>query len=57
MERLQAARVALRPLGLLLLVLLNGCATIPYDYPRSVSSALYRPEGTSHGEEDSGPGG
>jgi len=51
MERHQAARVALRPLGLLLLVLLNGCATIPYDYPRPVSSALYRPEGTSMGKK------
>jgi cardiolipin synthase C len=51
MERHQAARVALRPLGLLLLVLLNGCATIPYDYPRPASSALYRPEGTSMGKK------
>ncbi len=51
MERHQAARVALRPLGLLLLVLLNGCAAIPYDYPRPVSSALYRPEGTSLGKK------
>ncbi len=51
MKRHQAARVALRPLGLLLLVLLNGCATIPYDYPRPVSSALYRPEGTSLGKK------
>ena len=31
--------------------LLNGCATIPYDYPRPVSSALYRPEGTSLGKK------
>ena len=45
----QAARAALLPLGVLLLVLLHGCATIPYDYPRPVSSALYRPEGTSLG--------
>ena len=51
MERHQAARAALFPLCLLLLYLLNGCATIPYDYPRPVSSALYRPEGTSLGKE------
>ena len=36
---------------MLLLYLLNGCATIPYDYPRPVSSALYRPEGTSLGKK------
>ena len=51
MERHQAARAALLPLGLLLLYLLNGCAAIPYDYPRPVSSALYRPEGTSLGKK------
>ena len=51
MGRRQAARAALLPLGVLLLVLLHGCATIPYDYPRPVSSALYRPEGTSLGKE------
>ncbi|MDP1760800.1 MAG: phospholipase D-like domain-containing protein, partial [Deltaproteobacteria bacterium] len=39
------------PLCLLLLFLLNGCASIPYDYPRPVSSALYRPEGTSLGKK------
>ena len=33
MERHQAVRAALLPLCLLLLYLLNGCATIPYDYP------------------------
>jgi cardiolipin synthase C len=51
MERHQAVRAALLPLVLLLLVLLNGCAAIPYDYPRPVSSALYRPEGTSLGKK------
>ena len=51
MGRRQAARAALPPLGVLLLVLLHGCATIPYDYPRPVSSALYRPEETSLGKE------
>lgn len=51
MGRRQAARAALLPLGVLLLVLLHGCATIPYDYPRPVSSALYRPEGTSLGKK------
>ncbi|MBU4448001.1 MAG: phospholipase D family protein, partial [Proteobacteria bacterium] len=51
MVRHQAARAALLPLCLLLLYLLNGCASIPYDYPRPVSSALYRPEGTSLGKK------
>ena len=51
MERHQAARAALLPLGVLLMVLLHGCATIPYDHPRPVSSALYRPEGTSLGKK------
>jgi putative cardiolipin synthase len=51
MERHQAARTALLPLCLLLLYLLNGCAGIPYNYPRPVSSALYRPEGTSLGKK------
>jgi cardiolipin synthase C len=51
MARPQAAGAALLPLCLLLLYLLNGCAAIPYDYPRSVSSALYRPEGTSLGKK------
>jgi putative cardiolipin synthase len=51
MERHQAVRAALLPLCLLLLYLLNGCAAIPYDYPRPVSSALYRPEGTSLGKK------
>ena len=36
---------------LLLLYLLNGCAAIPYDYPRPVSSALHRPEGTGLGKK------
>jgi len=51
MGRHQAVRTALLPLCLLLLYLLNGCAAIPYDYPRPVSSALYRPEGTSLGKK------
>jgi len=51
MKRRPAARAALPPLLLLLLYLLNGCATIPYDYPRTVSSALYRPEGTALGKK------
>ena len=50
MERPRAASAALLPLCLLLLLLLNGCASIPYDYPRPTSSALYRPEGTSLGK-------
>ena len=51
MGRRLAVRAALLPLGVLLLALLHGCATIPYDYPRPVSSALYRPEGTSLGKK------
>jgi cardiolipin synthase C len=51
MERHRAIRAALLPLCLLLLGFLNGCASIPYDYPRPVSSALYRPEGTSLGKK------
>ena len=51
MKRRPGARAALPPLLLLLLYLLNGCATIPYDYPRPVSSALYRPEGTAMGKK------
>ena len=51
MDCRQTMRAALLPLGLLLLSCLNGCASIPYDYPRPVSSALYRPEGTSLGED------
>ena len=51
MERRRAMRAVLLLLGLLLLGCLSGCASIPYDYPRPVSSALYRPEGTSLGKE------
>jgi cardiolipin synthase C len=51
MGRRQVRRAVLLPLGVLLLLILHGCATIPYDYPRSVSSALYRPEGTSMGKK------
>jgi cardiolipin synthase C len=51
MERHRTIRAALWPLGLLLLGFLNGCVSIPYDYPRQVSSALYRPEGTSLGKQ------
>lgn len=49
-ERHLTARSALLPLLLLLLYLLNGCAAIPYDCPRTPSSALYRPEGTAMGK-------
>ena len=51
MELHQATRAALRPLLVLLLVLVSGCAAIPYDYPRPASSALYRPEATSLGKK------
>jgi putative cardiolipin synthase len=47
----KTARFALLPLFLVLLVLANGCVTIPYDYPRTVSSALYLPEETSLGKK------
>ena len=51
MERPRVASAAFLPLCLLLLFLLNGCAGIPYNYPRSASSALYRPEGTTLGKQ------
>jgi putative cardiolipin synthase len=51
MARHPAAGAALLPLCLLLLYLLNGCAAIPYDYPRPVSSALHLPEATSLGKK------
>jgi putative cardiolipin synthase len=38
-------------LSVFCLLLLGGCATIPYDYPRPVSSAIYRPETTSLGRK------
>ena len=50
-ERRKAAGSVLLPLFLLLLPLLNGCATIPYDYPRTLSTALYLPEATSMGKK------
>ncbi len=51
MEWPKAAGSVLLPLFLLLLPLLNGCATIPYDYPRTLSTALYLPEATSMGKK------
>ena len=51
MKRGQSVRSALLPLFLLLLPLLSGCATIPYDYPRTLSTALYLPEATSMGKK------
>jgi hypothetical protein len=51
MKRGPAVRSALLPLFLLLLPLLHGCATIPYDYPRTPSAALYLPEATSMGKK------
>jgi cardiolipin synthase C len=50
MARCQAVKSTLL-LGLLLLVHLTGCATIPFDYPRPISSALYLPEATVLGRE------
>ncbi len=38
------ARPTRLPLLLLLVVLLSGCAVIPFDYPRPVSSAIFVPE-------------
>ena len=51
MEPSKTARSALLPLLLLLMVQAFGCATIPYDYPRTVSSALYLPEATRLGKK------
>lgn len=51
MEFRTATRSASLPIFLLLLILLNGCATIPFDYPRTPSVALSRPEGTNLGKE------
>lgn len=50
MQRAQSDRSALFPVFLLLLPLLSGCATIPYDYPRTLSTALYLPEETDMGK-------
>jgi cardiolipin synthase C len=50
MRTRRRARAALLRLVWLLL-LTSGCASIPYDYPRTISSALYRPEGTSLGQK------
>jgi putative cardiolipin synthase len=49
MERSNTVRAALFAVLGLILALLSGCATIPFDYPRTVSSALYRPEETRMG--------
>ncbi len=42
----QSARLSL---FLLVFLLLNGCATLPYDYPRPISTAIYLPEKTDMG--------
>jgi putative cardiolipin synthase len=47
----QEARPALLSFFFLIFILLNGCATVPYDYPRTTSSALYLPEKTDLGKE------
>jgi putative cardiolipin synthase len=51
MTRGKAATLALLLLCWLPLLQLAGCATIPFDYPRRVSSALYLPEATALGKE------
>jgi putative cardiolipin synthase len=51
MPRRLGATAVLLPLLVLLPYLLNGCAGIPYDYPRPVSSALYLPEATALGRK------
>jgi putative cardiolipin synthase len=50
MTRGKAANFSLL-LFLWLLVQLAGCATLPFDYPRPISSALYLPEATRLGKE------
>ncbi len=47
----QAIRSTLLPLCLLLLVLLQGCITLPYNYPRPVSTALSMPQETRMGRK------
>ncbi len=51
MEHRSAARSTRFPLFLLLLVIVAGCASIPFDYPRPISVALYRPQATKLGRE------
>ena len=51
LKRFYVAPVAALAFCFLLPIWLNGCATIPYDYPRSISSALYLPEKTDLGKE------
>jgi cardiolipin synthase C len=43
------ARVCLLSLFFLIFAFFQGCATIPYDYPRTISSALYLPQKTDLG--------
>lgn len=51
MKLSQAVRAALLSLFLLVLVLLQGCASLPFDYPRSVSTAIALPEETRIGRK------
>ena len=51
MRRGQAVRSALLPLFLLVWVLLQGCVSLPLDYPRPVSTALSLPEETRMGRK------
>ncbi len=51
MKRCQAVKSVLLLLFLLLLPLLSGCATLPYEYPRTISTALYLPEATILGRD------
>ncbi len=49
-KRSAAARAAALALLLLLAALSSGCASLPLDYPRAVSSALLLPEKTDLGK-------
>jgi putative cardiolipin synthase len=51
MTRGKAATITFLLLCCLASLQLAGCATLPFDYPRQVSSALYLPEATSLGKE------
>jgi cardiolipin synthase C len=47
----RVAKSCLLFLLVLVFVCLHGCATIPYDYPRTISSALYLPQKTDLGQK------
>lgn len=51
LKRFRAAPAVIPGLLLWLLCLLGGCASLPYNYPRPVSSALLLPEKTQLGQK------